>query len=64
MNVNPKSTKNLSAATEALAYVPVIFGQLDNDARDMLVKVLQATIEAGYENGYADGRRSAERDEK
>ncbi len=44
-------------ASAALSFMPVILGQLDADARDMLVTVLQQTLEAGYSNGYADGHK-------
>jgi hypothetical protein len=47
--------KNTDAA-KALTYVPVILSQLDETGKDMLAKVFQALIEAGYADGFEDCR--------
>ena len=56
----PKSTERNDRAAEALTFIPVLLSQLDAEGRDMLASVLQASIEAGYDNGFRDGQQSKE----
>jgi hypothetical protein len=43
---------------QAFSYVPVLLSQLDGDGREMLGVVMQAQRDAGYEDGFNDGRFS------
>lgn len=47
-------------ASVALSYIPCIFMKLDADCREMLAMVLQAMRDGGYEDGFRDGKQSAE----
>ncbi len=53
--VQPHAVK----ATVALSYIPCILFTLDDDSREMFASVMQALLDAGYENGFNDGLRSA-----